>query len=131
MNVTFNVVKGGGTLDGASSITKTTGTDGIARAVLTLGSDAGINNNVVSATFEAQLADILPATYVSSGLLPGNPADTKFSGVVLDHGHTPIPNAVITIPDTTVSGTTNAEGQFLLDNVPVGHILLRIDPTGS
>ncbi len=129
VDVTFAVVQGNGSLDGQQSLVQVTGTDGIARAVLTLGPEPGINNNVVSASFQDLQG--LPATFVASGLLPGNPAATRFSGVVLDNGHTPIPGAVVSIPGTTVSAVTDAEGQFLLENVPVGHIHLRIDPTNS
>jgi len=129
VEVTFSIVRGTGNLDGAQSQVKVTGADGIARSVLTLGLEAGINNNVVKADFAGLTG--LPATFVSSGLAPGNPADTKFSGVVLDNGHTPIPGALVTILNTSASDTTDEEGQFMLDNVPVGHIHLNIDPTNS
>lgn len=129
INVTFTVEKGNGNLNGQQSLVRTTGTDGIARTVLTLGLEPGINNNVVNASFESLAG--LPATFTASGLAPGNPADTRFSGVVLDNGHTPIPNAVVSINDTTVSDITDEKGQFSLENVPVGHIHLHIDPSGS
>ena len=127
--VTFSVVKGTGSLDGQPTVERMTGTDGIARAVLTLGGEAGINNNIVSARFPGLAG--LSATFVASGLLPGNPADTKFSGVVLDNAQTPIPGAEITINGTALFTTTDEEGQFLLENVPVGAIHLHIDPTNS
>jgi len=130
VDVTFSVDKGTGNLDGQQSLIRTTGSDGIARAVLTLGLDPGINNNVVNAAF-AGLAG-LSASFTSSGLAPGNPAETKFRGVVLDNGHNPIPGAIISIPDSSVVNvTTDDEGQFMLENVPVGHIQLHIDPANS
>ncbi len=129
VDVTFSIAKGTGNFDGQSSQVRTTGTDGIARAVLTLGLDPGINNNVVSATFPGLTG--AAASFIASGLAPGNPADTKFSGVVLDNGHNPIPGAVVSILETAVSATTDEEGQFLLENVPVGHIELLIDPGNS
>lgn len=129
MGVTFTVIKGGGNLNEQQSIMRTTGIDGVARAVFTLGPEPGINNNVVNATFAGLTK--LPATFVASGLAPGNPAETRFSGVVLDNGHTPIPGAVVTIDGTTVTDTTDDEGQFFLENVPLGHIHLRIDPANS
>ncbi|MCZ6755321.1 MAG: carboxypeptidase-like regulatory domain-containing protein [Gemmatimonadetes bacterium] len=129
IDVTFTVVQGNGNLNGQASLVRVTGVDGIARAVFTLGSDPGINNNVVGATFPGLAG--LAATFVVSGLAPGNPANTSFSGVVLDNGHTPIPGALVTIQGTAASTTTDAEGQFLLTNVPVGHIVLNIDPTTS
>lgn len=129
VDVTFAVTKGSGNLDGQSTKVVKTVVDGTARAVFTLGADPGINNNVVNATFEGLAG--AAATFVASGLTPGIPADTKFSGVVLDNGHTPIPGVVVKIDGTTVSDTTDAEGQFLLENVPVGHIHLLIDPANS
>ena len=127
--VTFAVVTGNGNLNAEQSLERFTGTDGVARAVYTLGPEPGINNNVVNAIFPGLTG--LPATFISSGLTPGNSEETTFSGVVLDSGHTPIPGAIVTIPDTGVNGITDDEGQFLLVNVPVGHIHLRIDPTAS
>ncbi|WP_114327550.1 Ig-like domain-containing protein [Candidatus Colwellia aromaticivorans] len=129
IQVTFAVVKGNGNLDGNSTLVKQTGTDGVARAVLTLSLEPGINNNVVNATFVGLAR--LPATFTSSGLTPGLPEDTAFKGVVLDSGLTAIPGAVVSIPNSTATGITNAEGFFLLENVPIGKIDLEIDPTSS
>jgi hypothetical protein len=129
VDVTFRVVLGNGNLDGQPTAVRTTGTDGLVRAVVTLSLEGGINNNVVHATFEG--LEGLPAAFTASGLVPGDPAATSFSGVVLDNGHTPIPGTIVTIPGTPLSATTDAEGQFLLLNVPVGHIHLRINPATS
>jgi hypothetical protein len=129
VEVTFSVVLGGGNLDGQPTAIRLTGTDGLARAVVTLSPEPGINNNVVHSTFEGLAG--LPATFTASGLVPGDPADTSFTGVVLDNGHTPIPGATISIPGTPLSTTTDAQGQFTLANVPVGHIHLRINPSTS
>jgi len=127
--VIFSVVLGAGNLNGEQTIILTTGPDGIARAVFTVGQEPGVNNNVVNATFEG--ATCLPATFISSALLPGNPDNTGFRGVVLDNAQTPIPEAVISILDTEISAITDAEGQFTLTKIPVGHIHLRSDPTNS
>ncbi|MCH9662065.1 MAG: carboxypeptidase-like regulatory domain-containing protein, partial [Gammaproteobacteria bacterium] len=127
--VTFAVVRGTGNLNGEENVVRVTGTDGIARAVLTLGVEPGINNIVVNATFAGLTG--LPATFVSSALLPGNPEETSFRGVVLDNAQTPIPGAIVSIPEANISSTTDEEGQFQLTQVPVGHIHLRIDPTNS
>jgi len=129
VDVTFTVVKGNGRLDGQEKLVKVTGNDGIARVVLTLGPDPGISNNVVNATFEGLAG--LAATFTSSALAPGDPANTRFSGVVLDNGHIPIPGALVTIDGTNLQATTDQNGQFLLTNVPVGHIHLHVDPTNS
>ena len=129
VDVTFSVVLGAGNLDGQPIAVRTSGTDGLVRAVLTLSPEPGINNNVVHATFEGLTT--LPATFTASGLVPGDPAATSFTGVVLDNAHTPIPGATITIPGTALSTTTDDQGQFLILNVPVGHIHLRINPSTS
>lgn len=127
--VTFTVQNGGGNLDGQPSVSRLTGTDGIARAVFTLGPNPGINNNLARATFSG--ATTLSAAYLASGVTSGDPAATQFSGVVLDSSHTAIPGALVTIVNSVASAVTDAEGQFLLNNVPVGAIHLHIDPTGS
>ena len=129
VDVTFMVVAGGGNLNGQQTLERQTGTDGIARAVLTLGPSPGINNNLVEATFAG--LSTLPASYVASALAAGDPAETTFRGVVLDNGQTPIPGAVVSIEGSSVSDITDDQGQFLLTNVPVGHILLHIDPSNS
>ncbi len=129
IEVTFDVVQGTGTLDTQSSLVRPTGLDGVARAVLTLGIDPGINSNVVSATFAGLVG--LPATFTASGLAAGDPAQTRFAGVVLDNGQTPIPGARASIAGTSLETFTDDQGQFQLDNVPVGRVELDIDPTGS
>ena len=49
--VIFKVEQGGGSLEGSSTVTKTTDADGRAAVVLVLAQQEGINNNVVSASF--------------------------------------------------------------------------------
>ena len=129
LSVTFEVVKGHGTLDGQPSLVRTTDSRGRSRAVLTLGMDPGINNNVVQASFEGLAG--LPATFTASGLAPGDPSQTQMAGVVLDNGQTPIPGAAVSIGGTELSAVTDEEGQFVIDGAPVGHIHLHIDPTDS
>jgi PKD repeat protein len=131
LEVTFTVAEGGGSFDnGQSSTTVITGSDGIARAVFALGFEPGINNNVVTATFQGLTG--LVTTFTASGLVSGDPANTTFNGVVFDNAQSPIPGATVTIEGTTtVSGITDANGQFLLTEVPVGNIHLNIDPSTS
>lgn len=129
VDVTFMVTKGTGHLDSGQTLVKTTGIDGHVRAMLTLGLEPGINNNVVTASFEGLTG--LPATFTASGVAPGDPAQTRFSGVVLDNAHTPIPGTVVDIGGTGLQAVTDEQGQFLIENVPVGHIHLHIDPAGS
>ena len=129
VEVTFAVLRGGGTLNGQADHTLPTDANGLARVMLTLGADEGISNNLVNASFAGLTA--APATFAASGILPRDPVLTSFRGVVLDSGQTPIPGATVSIPGSIASGATNAGGQFVIEGVPVGTIHLRIDPTTS
>ena len=124
----FVSVEKSGNFGGEESVVRLTGSDGIARAVLTLGPNPGVSNNIVEASFEGLVG--LEVTFVASGKAPTS-GSTLLSGVVLDSGLTAIPGSVITIDGTSLSTTTNGEGMFLLEDVPVGHIVLHIDPTSS
>ena len=129
LEVTFNVVEGSGSFNSQNSITVVTGSDGIARAIFTLGFEPGTNNNVATASFVDNPG--LVATFTASGLATGDPANTTFSGLVLDNAQTPIPGTTVSIDGTTVSGITDTNGHFLLTGVPVGNIVLHIDPSTS
>lgn len=123
--VSFKVTQGGGAIAGAPSFTALTDSDGRASAVLTLGPDPGINNNIVQGSFTGMTG--LPATFTASGVIPGKPEETKVSGVVLDNSNIPIEGVTATIKGTTLRAVTNAQGQFTIDNVPVGALHLRVD----
>ena len=130
--VTYSVITSNGNLNGEQSLQRFTGIDGIARAVLTLGPDPGLNNNVVTATFPGMTG--LPATFIASGLTPSNPDETRFSGVVVDNSFTPIPAATVFVEAANgfvTATSTDDSGQFLLESVPVGLIHLRIDGSTS
>lgn len=129
IDVTFRVTEGTGHLDGQTTRQVRTDARGIARAVLTLGNDPGINNNHVTATFTGLPGQV--ASFASSGLASGNPAETAFSGVVLDNGQTPIPGATVGLVGTDLTTTTGPDGQFSLAGVPVGHVTLEVDPSTS
>jgi len=125
-DVKFAVTAGGGTIDGFPVVTRKTNGAGVARSMLTLGLDAGINNNIVTASIEGLTS--LPATFVASAFKTGSAASTTFSGVVLDNALTPIPGARIFIPGTSAEGLTGDDGRFVLTGVPVGLIQLHVDP---
>jgi hypothetical protein len=123
--VTFKVVKGEGTFNGDDSITVTTDTDGRALAVLALGPRPGIENNVV----EARVPNLagLPVGFSASGLEPGDPAQTRISGVVLDNTNIPVPGVTLRIRGTALAATVTDQGQFVLTGVPVGDTHLFVD----
>lgn len=127
--VTFKVEQGGGLLENSVSATKVTDDDGRVAAVLSLAQEEGINNNVVSASFDG-LTDS-PATYTASGTTPKNPANTAVSGIVLDNANQPIPNATASIKGTNLSALTDVNGKFSIPAAPVGSIVLFIDGSTS
>jgi Glucodextranase, domain B len=104
--VTFDVTQGGGTLGGQQTTTVTTDSDGRAEAVLTLGPAEGPDGNVVVAGFPGNPGP--GATFVASGKVPGDPADTRLSGVVLDNTNQPIAGVTLGIEDPTSTTTPRA-----------------------
>jgi pimeloyl-ACP methyl ester carboxylesterase len=137
VSVTFTVSEGGGDIDGQPSLTVVSDPDGRVAATLTLGTQEGNNNNVVSATFPSNQG--FPAAFTSSGRAPGDPTKTSIKGVVLDNSNVPIPGVTIRAVQTEVlhaNGnaanlvppvTTDAEGQFTVPNAPVGYVELIVD----
>jgi len=135
--VTFQVTKGGGTFGGKQTVAGISDSDGRVSAFLTLGPDAGINNNIVQANFAN--SPCKPVAYLASGRTPGLPANTQISGVVLDNSNLPIPGATVrllqvnqgnlgNVPQQVATAVvTNAQGQFLMRPVPVGVFKLMID----
>ncbi len=127
--VTFTVTQGGGLLEGAASVVKTSDADGKVDAILTLSMQEGINNNVVQASFDTMSGTA--ATFAASGVMSGPAAATTVSGVVMDNANQPIPGATARIKDTNLSALTNAAGQFTIQNAPVGNIVLYVDGSTS
>lgn len=136
--VTFTVAKGGGSIGGLTTVVQNTDSDGRALVTLTLGPQAGINSNLVSATFTGKI--YAPATFAATALTPGDPAQTKVSGVVLDNANTPLPGVTLRLYQPYLGQLNNvplqvgppvltdAQGQFLMTNVPVGRFKLMVDP---
>lgn len=137
--VTFTVKQGNGTLGGASSQTVTSDSNGRAIAVLTLGTQTGNDNNVVVATFPNNAG--FPAAFAASGRVPGNPANTTISGLVLDNSNNPIQGATVRLFQTNQGNTNNlpvqvgtpvqtdAKGTFSIQPAPVGSFKLMADGT--
>ena len=125
--VTFTVTRGEGNFEGFSATTVLTDSDGRALATLSLGAEPGFDNNVVEATFAGNLG--FPAVFSASGKLPGDPAATRISGVVLDNSNVPVPGVTISLENTTISVETDEEGQFFIQPAPVGVVHLIANGT--
>lgn len=123
--VTFTVLGGGGNIDGSSSVVVNTDSDGRATVSFTLGPEEGLDNNVLQANFEGNNTGA--AVFRASGLSVGDPGDTSISGIVLDNSNIPIPGVTMRVEGTTREVVTDDEGQFLIENVPVGPLHLIAD----
>ncbi|MEA2464498.1 MAG: hypothetical protein QOJ98_2245, partial [Acidobacteriota bacterium] len=121
--VIFAVERGGGSIDGQSSVTVLTDSDG--RAVVTpiLGDEPGNDGNV----FLAMTPQGARAEFVASGRTIGDPAATRIVGVVQDNMNVPIAGVSVRIDGTSIATETDAEGQFALPEVPVGYVKLFVD----
>ena len=123
--VTFEVTAGGGSFGGSAKVTVPTDSDGLARAVLTLGPEEGLDTQRVRATFPGLVRE--PAQFKASAFVGGDPADTRISGVVQDNQGDPVPGVTLSILGTDLETTANADGQFRLTGVPVGDVKLHAD----
>ncbi|HEX6160088.1 MAG TPA: carboxypeptidase regulatory-like domain-containing protein, partial [Thermoanaerobaculia bacterium] len=138
--VTFNIVEGDGKLEnGQTTRTAVTDSDGRALTILTLGEVAGFDNNIVHATVAGLTAH--PATFTATAKEPGNEADTRITGVVLDNSNQPLAGATLrlyqaylgsasNIPQVVATPVvTDEQGQFVMTGVPVGAYKLVADGT--
>jgi Glucodextranase, domain B len=135
--VTFQVVNGGGNFGGKPNVVVNTDSDGRALAILTLGPNDGIANNLVQATFQGNKG--FPSAFSLNGRSPGNPAATLIKGVVLDNSNNPVLGATIrayvqNVPAQVSAGlppsataTSDAQGQFSIQPAPVGFVKLLVD----
>lgn len=124
----FRAVEGGGLfLNGLDNLTVNSDSDGRAAVSFILGPNAGNDSNVIEATFEGN--PMPPAGFTATGLIPGDPGDTKISGVVLDNSNNPITNVTVRVEGTTREAVTDNNGQFTVNNVPVGPLHLIADGT--
>jgi hypothetical protein len=128
--VTFQVTGGGGGFvesGGADTAAAETDESGLASVHLTLGPAPGFDNNLVEAAFAGLTS--LPAIFKQSSFLPGNPAETRISGVVLDNEGDSVPGVTMRLRDSVLTTVTDAEGKFLLNGVPLGQVFLIADAT--
>jgi hypothetical protein len=137
--VTFTVKRSDSSFAGSSSQTVQTDSNGRAIAVLMLGTQTGNDNSVVEASFSGNQG--LPAAFAASARVPGSPANTTISGVLLDNSNNPIQGVTLRLYQTNQGNANNlpvqvapsvqtdAKGTFLIPSAPVGSFKLMADGT--
>ena len=123
--VTFTVTAGDGMFGGQATQTVNTNADGRAMATLTLGQQEGINNYTVSADFPNDPNSAV--VFYASGYSQGDPANTQITGIVLDNAGNVVPNATVSLQNTNIRTTTDANGHFSISSAPVGTVTLLVD----
>ena len=125
--VTFQVVKGGGVFkNGLPEVTANSDTDGRVSALLTLGPEEGVSNNVVEAHL-AGIANSPVAAFTATARVAGDPAQTSVSGIVLDNSNLPVPGVRVQVEETNLSAFTDEKGLFKIAAAPVGTVKLFVD----
>ena len=123
--IEFEVTKGSGIFNNDATIfTTTTDMDGRASASFILGAEEGLDVQRVTARLVGSEAT---AGFTLSGFMPGDPAQTAISGVVLDNQDQPMPNVTIKIEGSATQTVTTEQGQFTITQTPVGAVHLLVD----
>jgi len=123
--VTFSVLKGGGSFDGAQQVTVSTDSDGRAWATPALG-DGATN------TFQASVDGVTNgAAFQSFGKVAGDPDQTSITGVILDNTDLAVPGVSLRIEGTSLVAQSNDQGQFVIQHAPVGYVKLIVDGSTS
>jgi len=123
--VEFRVTKGGGKFENeAVTYVAVSDSDGRASASWVLGPEEGLDVQRVTATLIGTNAT---AGFTGSGFMPGDPGQTAISGVVLDNQDKPVPGVTVRVDGTTRQAIADAQGQFTIDQVPVGPVHLIAD----
>ena len=124
--VIFNVVRGGGNVEGFAAVVAVSGLTGHASVRFVSGLNGG--NNVVNATFPGNTGP--PAAFSVFGILRAEAMPTIFGGLVIDNASRPIGGAECVLAVNGVplpSTTTDVEGQFSFADVPPGPARLTVD----
>ncbi len=121
-DIEFKVTRGSGKFDnGETTYLTTTDKDGRASVHLILGREEGIDVQRIVATL---VGTEVTSGFTASGFMPGDPGKTSISGVVLDNQDTPLQGVTVRIEDTTRQAITDAEGQFIITESPIGPLHL-------
>lgn len=137
--VIFRVVEGGGHFtngpDTLTTITINSDSDGRATVGFILGPTAGNDGNIMEAIFDGNT--LPPASFTATGLVPGDPGNTRVSGVVLDNSNNPIGNVTMKVEGTTREAISDDNGLVIKSDLGVGvvkagwHCGGNPAPTGS
>lgn len=124
-DIEFKVVSGGGSFAGGQqSLIVPTDTDGRASAHFTAGAEEGLDAQRVEATLVGTTAS---AGFTVSAFMPGDPGDTKISGVVLDNQDQPLKGVTVRVDGLNRQAVTDGEGQFTISEAPVGPVHLLVE----
>ena len=123
--VTFTVTEGSGRFsNGEARLTVNTDSDGRASAQFIAGPEQGFDTQRVIATIANHPTR---AGFTISALMPGDSGQTRISGVVLDNQDRPMPQVTVRIEGSTRQAVTNADGQFRIEQAPVGPVHLIVE----
>jgi len=127
--VKFTVIKGDGVFQNDESNFETvTDSDGRATAQLTLGDLTGVDAQRVEAILlDGPEGVELLAGFSATAFLAAEPGKTSVSGIVLDNQDSPIPGVTVRIENTDRTATTNQQGQFTIEQSPVGPVHIIVD----
>jgi len=125
VEIGFEVTSGSGVFsNGENAFTTTTDMDGRASAIFSLGAEEGLDEQRVTARLTGTNARV---SFTLSGFVPGDPSQTKISGVVLNNQDTPMPSVTIRVDGSNRQAVTDQEGLFTIDQVPVGPVHLLVE----
>ncbi|MCP4979317.1 MAG: hypothetical protein GY935_02355, partial [Gammaproteobacteria bacterium] len=123
--VIFTVTEGSGRFsNGEATVTVFTDTDGRASARYTLGPEQGLDVQRIIASLVNTAAT---AGFTASAFMPGDSGQTSISGVVVDNQDQPLANVTVRIEGSTRQTVSDAAGQFIITEAPVGPVHLLVD----
>jgi RHS repeat-associated protein len=123
--VIFSVADGSGRFsNGEATVTVFTDSDGRASTSYILGPEQGIDAQRVLANLKNTPAT---AGFTASAFIPADPGLTRISGVVLDNQDQPMPDVTVRIEGSTRQAISDAQGQFIITEAPVGPVHLIVE----
>lgn len=127
--VKFDVVVGDGLLSNSQKTYEVeTDSDGRASTLFKLSSLTGVDaQRVVATLVDAPEGMLITAGFSATAFVPAEAGLTKVSGVVLDNQEEPIPGVTLRVDDSNREAVTDSEGQFTIEQAPIGPIHIIAD----